>query len=208
MLSDHIASLFLNAKWLLISRKVLTLIYGTLCDARQPPTLTCLHSSPADSCSLHSCHSGLLCSLNTPQAWPQGHSTFRARLFPQIFTSLALSLSLVSNQMSPSQEATLETLSKMSMTPPPPLDAPSPVPPLFLILSTYHFPIYYVVYFFILLITYFPLEWKLPEDRDLCFVLGRLSKYLLSDRIVASESSTAVKKNRRERNSAPARRSS
>lgn len=33
---------------------------------------------------------------------------------------------------------------------------------------------------------------------DLCFVLGRLSKYLLSDRIVASESSTVVKKNRRE----------
>ena len=83
-MSAHVAPLLLNRKGLLISLKVVTLIYSIFHDVRPPPPppLTCLNSSPTNSsCSL-SFHPGLPVLLDPPQALASGPLHLLCNAFP------------------------------------------------------------------------------------------------------------------------------
>lgn len=112
------------------------------------------------------------CSSNSPQALASGHPTSFTMPFPQVqMAHTCTSFSLQS--VSPSQEATLVTLSEMSASPAP--CSLSCSPPSFFVLSVTVFQ--YTTWLFILFISYFP-SWKVSSMRtgtSVCFVLGMLT---------------------------------
>lgn len=106
-------------------------------------------------------------SSNSPQALASGHPTSFTMPFPHVqMAHTCTSFSLQS--VSPSQEATLATLSEMSASPAP--CSLSCSPPSFFVLSVTVFQ--YTTWLFIYPVyLLFPLlESKLHEDRDLCLL--------------------------------------